>query len=128
MQLITSTAELKASIQQLEEMQAVQGQLLKEQFGTTFESLKPSNIIKSLGEDIASSGLIENMLSTSLGLTVGYYSKRLLIGSSGNPFKKLLGNILQLGVVGIINKNPLVIKSIGQTLLHSIFNKKEADF
>ena len=46
MQNITSTAGLKNAIQLLEAEQAVKGQLLKEQFYITYESLKPVNLLK----------------------------------------------------------------------------------
>jgi hypothetical protein len=54
MQNITSIAELKNAIQLLEVKQADKGQLLKEQFFLTFESLKPANLLRSTVNDIAS--------------------------------------------------------------------------
>lgn len=127
MQLITSTTGLKDAIRQLEDRQVVQGELLKEQFNLTFDSFKPANLLKSFGKNI-SPGLIGNILGISLGLTAGYFSKRLIIGSSANGVKNLLGNILQLGITGIITKKPSVIKSIGQNILHRIFSRKTPNY
>jgi len=44
MQNITSVAELKYAIQELETERKVKEQLLREQFYLTYESLKPVNI------------------------------------------------------------------------------------
>ncbi len=127
MQPIASTTELKDAIRQLEEKQIEQGQLLKEQFSVTFESIKPANLLKSFGMDIVSNGFINTILNTTLGLATGYFSRKLVIGSSGNRLKILIGNFLQLGMTGILT-NPSVIKSIGQNILHGIFRKKNSIF
>src|SRR4030042_3487647 len=100
MQNITSTADLKNAIQLLEVEQGIKGQLLKEQFLLTFESLKPVNLLKSTLNDAASSPyLIDNILGNLLGLVTGYLTKKIFIGASGNKFRKLIGSILQFGVV-----------------------------
>ena len=128
MQKITSTIELKNAITLLEERQATQGIMLKEQFFDVLESIKPVNIIKNTFSQVASSpDLIGNMLSTTVGLAAGYLSKKTLVGSSANLFKKLLGTILQFGITTLIARNPDAVKSIGQTFVHRFFVKKNAD-
>jgi type IV secretory pathway TrbL component len=128
MQKITSAKELKDAIRFLEEKQTEQGWDLKEQFFIVIESIKPVNIIKNTFNELASSpNLISNILSTSIGLTVGYISNKTIAGSSGNLFRKFLGTILQFGVTALIIKNPEAIKSFGNSLLHRFLSKKEAD-
>ena len=93
MEKITSATGLKNAILSLETDQAIQGQLLKEQFHFAYESIKPVNLIKSTLKDVASSPyLIDNILGTAIGLATGYLSKKIFIGSSGNLFRKLLGS------------------------------------
>ncbi len=126
MQNITSITGLKNAIRLLEVEQAIKGQLLKEQFYLTCESLKPANLIKSALKDIVSSpNLIENILGNVIGLATGYLSKKIFIGASGNIFRKLSGSILQSGVSNLVAKHPEAILSFGQFILQHIFRKKE---
>lgn len=126
MEKITTVAELKSAIQELENKQAQEWPLLKEQFRTTSESLKPLNLIKSAFKDVtASSGIKDTLLGATVGLTAGYLSKTLIVGASQNPFKKLLGDLLQLGVSTIVSKNPEAIKSLAEGLLNFVGKKEE---
>ena len=126
MENITSKNSLKNAIQLLEVEQAIQGQLLKEQFYLTCESLKPVNLIKSTLKDIVlSPNLIDRILGNAIGLATGYLSKKILIGTSGNIFRKLFGSILQTGVSGFVSEHPETIMSIGQFIFRHIFRKKE---
>jgi len=126
MQNITSTAGLKNAIQLLEIEQVINGQLLKEQFYITIESLKPINLLKGALKDItASPFLIDNILGTAMGLATGSLSKKIIVGSSGNLFRKLIGSILQLGVTNFVAKHPDAIKSFGQVIFQYFLRKKE---
>jgi len=126
MQNITNKAQLKNAILLLEAERAVNGQILKEQFYLTYESFKPINIIKGTLKDIASSPyLVDNILGTTMGLATGYISKKIIVGSSGNMIRKLLGALLQFGVTTIVAKNPDTIKSIGQFIFQHFLHKKE---
>jgi|SRR5664280_46060 hypothetical protein len=125
MQTITSSAGLKDAIQLLEVEQAIKGQLLKEQFYTTYESLKPVNIIKHTLKEISSSPyLLDNIPGTAMGLLSGFLSKKIFVGASGNLIRKLLGSILQLGVTNVVAHNSDIIKSVGQAVLQHFFRKK----
>jgi hypothetical protein len=125
---ITTSAELHDAILLLEEQQAVQGMVLKEQFFAVVESIKPINIFRSTLSQVTSSpDLLGGLLSTTVGLAAGYLSNRTLVGSSANLFKKLLGTVLQFGITTMIVKNPEAVKSLGQIILHRVFNKKETD-
>ena len=125
MQNITSSVELKNAIQILEIEQAVNGQLLKEQLYQTCESLKPANILKNTLKDITSSpNLIDNILGTAIGFVTGYFSKKIVIGTSGNIFRKLFGSIVQVGVTDVVSQHPDAIKSFAQFIVQRIFRKK----
>jgi hypothetical protein len=126
MQNITSVAGLKNAIQILEAEQADRGQLLKEQFHITYESLKPVNLFRSTIHDITTSPyLIENIVGTALGLATGYLSKKIVIGASTGVFRKLLGSVLQFGITNLVAQHPEAIKSAGQSIFQHIFRKKE---
>lgn len=126
MKKIANTTELNAAILFLENKQTEDGFLLKEQFKITYESLKPANLIRSTFKElIAAPDFKEDLLNTSLSLAVGYLSKKIAIGSTNNPFKQILGTILQMGVTSIVAKNSDGIKSTVLNLIHTLFAKKE---
>jgi hypothetical protein len=126
MQKIYTETDLDVAIFQLEIKQAEEGKLLKEQFYLTYESLKPANLLKSTFLEVASSPFsIGNILSTAVGLGTGFLSKKIVIGASGNIFKKLFGSVLQLGVTSVVAQHPDAVKSIGQFIFQKIFHKKD---
>ena len=125
MKKITSIAELRESILLLEMKQAYEGRLLKEQFKTTYESLKPANLIhNSLRKFTTSPDFKGNLLNATLSLAAGYLSKKAVIGATHNPLKQLLGTLLQMGVTGIVSKNADGIKSTAMDLISHFLNKK----
>lgn len=110
MEKITSTVELKSAIQLLEVRRTINGQLLKEQFDLTCESLRPLNLLKDI-------------TVTTIGMLSGYISKRLFVGKSENWLRKFLGTILQLEITNTITQHPETIKSFGQYIIQHIFHK-----
>ena len=128
MKNISSSASLKNAIQLLEAEQAVKMQLLKDQLDYTLESLKPLNLLKNAFKDLSlSPNLIENVLSTAIGLASGYTSKRIFIGASGNLIRKLLGSVLQFGVTNAVVQHPEAYKTLGQFIIQHLFRKKETN-
>jgi len=123
---ITSIEVLKNEILILEAEQTVKGELLKEQFFITYESLKPVNLLISTLEDISSSPhLLNNLAGTGIGLASGYLSKKIFIGTSGNIIRKLIGSILQIGVANFVAKHSDAIKSFGQAIIQHILNRTD---
>ena len=126
MENITTTAGLKNAIQLLEVEQTAKGQLFKEQFHITCESLRPVNLLKCTLKDISSSPyLIDNILGTVIGLATGYVSKGMVVGRSVNKLRKLFGTILQFGITNVVTQNSEAIRSFGQSVFKHIFRKKE---
>jgi hypothetical protein len=126
MQNIHNISELKYAILLLEEQKAMKEKLLKDQLYLTYQSLKPSKILKgALKEVLSSSFPGDNLLGTVTGLATGYLSKKIVVGSSANLFRKLFGSIIGFGVTNVVSKNPEAIKSIGKFILHHIVHKKE---
>ena len=126
MQTITSQVGLKEAIKELENKQSVEGQLLKEQFNITYATVKPVNLIKTLSEVVSSPDIIASLVSATVGLTAGFFSKRLFIGASGNLVKKVFGSMLLFGVTKIIARRPEVVKLFGKRIVQHVFSKKEA--
>jgi hypothetical protein len=123
---ITSTTKLREAILLLEIKQANEKCLLKEQFKTIQESLKPVNLIKNaLNELVTAPDLKGNLLITGLSLAAGYLSKKVVIGSTRNPLKKILGTLLQVAVSNMASKNSDGIKSTALHLINTMFSKKD---
>lgn len=123
---ITSITELRESILLLEIKQANEKILLKEQIKTTYECLKPANLIKNaLNELTTAPDFKGDLFNTTLGLAAGYLSKKAVVGSTHNPLKQLLGAFLQMGVTSIVSKNTDGIKSAVTHLINNLFSKKD---
>ena len=124
MQNITTTEELKNAIQILEVEQTLKGQLLKEQLYVTYNSLKAVNLItNTLKEVVSSPFMIDNILGTVLGLATGYYSKKILIGTSGNILRKIFGSMFQFGVTKVVAQPVNFVKSLGQYIFQHLLHK-----
>jgi len=127
MENINSTAGLKKAIELLEVEQGLRWGQLKTQFIPAYESLKPVNLFRSTLSDITSSPyLIENIIGTTLALATGYLSKKIVVGTSVNRVRKLLGAILQFGVTNFLVRHSDSIKTNGLHFFQSIFRKKES--
>ena len=127
MQNTATSAELKFAIQLLEVEHAHKEQQLKLQFHRTYESLKPINIIKNTFSDLTSSTTItDTILGAVMGGASGYLTKKIVVGSSHNIFKKILGSVIQVGVSSVVSGHPETIKMVGQFLFQKLFSKKES--
>ena len=129
MKKLTASDKLKMEIEFLKGEQADKLQKLKEDFNTAYEHLRPVNLVKNtLKEIISSPNLVNNIIGTTLGLTTGFFLKRLVMGASVNKFSKLLGTVLQFGITNVVAKNTSAIHSFGRNIFQHIFHKKERIF
>ena len=125
MQSITSTTKLREAIHELQRKQVVEGEMLKEHFANIVEKIRPALVLKSIGSNIVSTGVAGKIINAAVGLTAGYVSKRIFIGSSGSRLKRLLGNAMQLGVLGLITKNSSLVKSLMNKLFKRLSKHKD---
>ena len=124
MQKITSVDGLKHAIQLLEIEQGEKGRLLKDQFLTTYNSLRPVNLIRKTLKDIFSpSGLVENISGTAIGTASGYLLKRYFIGSSESKLKKLIASIVQFGITSAAARFSDQFALYGKAMLQSLFRR-----
>jgi hypothetical protein len=124
MQKVTTAADLKNAIKQLEYEQASEWILLKKQFFISYESMKPINVIKStFKEMVLAPDLKTNIINTAIGVTTGFLTKKILIGKTHNHLTKLLGIIVEMVVANKITKNAGEIKAIGSIILKKIINQ-----
>lgn len=99
-------------------------ELFKDQFHVTYNSLRPINLIKGVFHDVTASPEIKNdFVNNAIGLGAGFLSKKLLVGNSHHPVKKVLGTLLQFGIANLVSKKSPKLKAIGGSLLKSLFKK-----
>ncbi len=119
------TEALNERIRLMELKQAEEQRMLREQFLTTYESLKPINLIKKTLHEITTSQSIKgDLLSSAIGIASGYITKKVLIGTSVNPIKNILGTVLQVVVGNSVSKNSETIKIIGTKVIQHFFKHK----
>jgi hypothetical protein len=111
-------ALLEEAILVAEKKRAMAMMLLKAQWHTTYETLKPVNLIKNgINEIVTSSEIQGNVLSSALGIGMGIAAKKLWVGSSESPVKRMVGTLLQFAVAHIVKKQSGNIQSAGKNIL-----------
>lgn len=123
---------LKQLILEKESEQKLRELLLKEQFRTTFESLKPINIIKNTLKQVVTSPEVKTtIINSAIGFISGFVAKKLFIGGSNNPIKKIGGSMLGTLVANKTEANAENIKNAGTLLLKKVigmyYAKKQAN-
>jgi hypothetical protein len=127
MEKIASIAELDAAIAVLQAQREREEQLLRQEFFSVTESLKPINILKStFRAGTSSPGFYDGILGAVAGIAVGSLSRNILVGSSTSFFRKLLGSAVQLGISGVIGRNTSRIKAYGKSVVQRIFKRNRA--
>ena len=116
---------LEERIASLEDRQRQEIAVLKEQALDTYESIKPVNLLKNTLKGFSSQpDLKGNILDGAIGLATGYLIKKLLVGTSHNPIKKIAGTLFQVAITTLVAKNSSKIKAVGEVLLKHLFNRK----
>jgi hypothetical protein len=115
---INSETSLREAILKLEGKRTVEGEMLKEQFFSTFESIKPLNMLKTgLREAASSHELKADILNSAVGLGAGFLSKVLFQRLTKNPVKRMLGTALMLGVARLVARNPETVQKLGRGIM-----------
>ncbi|MDR6968584.1 hypothetical protein J2X31_002607 [Flavobacterium arsenatis] len=112
MQVIKDDQSLAEAIRVMKNQQRAELSLLKAHFEFTIDNLNPVNIVKekigevvsSIGESVTSENFKTKALKIGVGLASGFLTKKLVVGSSGGFFRKLLGMGVQAAVSGFVMK------------------------
>ena len=125
---LTEAEALKQTIAVLKNKQTEEFNELKEQVHVVFESFKPVNLIKHTLQDASASPDIKSSLvNNAIGLTTGYLTRKVLIGSSINPIKNIVGAALQFAIANVVSKHPDGIKSTGSKILKRLFKNRKVE-
>jgi hypothetical protein len=98
--------------------------LLKEQFHTAYESIKPINLIKNLVHEVTASPEIkEDIFGNVMGLASGFISKKIMIDENSGVFKRTIATVLQFAVANVVSKHSANIKAVGTALFNNFFKR-----
>lgn len=112
------TEALKASILALQHQRANELFLLRAQFQTTYESLKPINLIKNTYKEVASTlEFKNNVVRNVIGIGTGLLTRKLLMGGSHHPIKNFFGTLIQMGITNLVSRHSEDITNLGGNLL-----------
>lgn len=126
MEKITSISELEVAIESLMTEKEIKGQLLREEFFSVSESLKPINLLKStFREGTSSLNLVDGIIGTVVGVAAGSLSRKVFVGSSANVIRNLLGSAFQFSVTNIVRRNTKAIKTFGRLIIQRIFKREK---
>lgn len=125
-QMENGTDGLNEAIIVLRERRTRELESLQAHLDVTYESLKPINFIKSTFREVSSSPEIKsNILGHVIGIGTGFIVKRLWVGHSHNPVKKLFGVIVQFAIASFVAKHSDDIKYLGKGLLRRYWAHKD---
>jgi hypothetical protein len=122
MEKIKNIEELKVAIRELENEKLLKQLLLKEQFITICESLKPINILKdTLKEAQADPALKTTVINNAIGFVSGAAIRKIVTGKSHNPLRNLVGMVLER----LVAKNAEGIRTVADNILEKIINHQK---
>ncbi|HRI35330.1 MAG TPA: hypothetical protein PLD02_16390 [Saprospiraceae bacterium] len=103
--------------------------LLKDQLHTSYESLKPVNLIKSTFKEFASSADTKyDLFDNALSLGIGFVAKKVFVNSSHNRFRRVVGTLLQVAITNVVSKQSDHIKVLGENLINRFLKyRKESN-
>lgn len=126
MTLITNSDHLKSAILLLEQEREENRLQLKEQFEVVYTTLTPANLLRgTLSEVVSSPNLGRNLVGAGFGLLTGYLTKRLIVGTSSNMVRRVLGDLIQIGVTKLVAQNSESIGTTGGSIFKRLFGKRE---
>lgn len=129
MQKITSAAQLKARIRELEITSELEREDLKAHFSHVKDSLRPYKLLQNAVKGfVSSSDTRGKVLNVLLGMAAGYITKKAVFGSTHNPLKKIAGVLLQMSVAGTVSSNGNDIQKLGSSLWKRLFKRRKEEF
>jgi hypothetical protein len=91
---------------------------LRAQFHTTYDSLKPLNILRKTFKNLMESPEVKGDITGHIvGIAAGFLSKKVVVGSSNNPIKGAFGMLIQIAVTNLVSRNAHGIKSVSESIL-----------
>ena len=125
---ITNVIELKAAIAALEQKKVIQEAILKKQYHDTIDHYRPTNLIKSVFNNILEPGETGNtLLKAAGGIGAGFLAKNLLVGGAATSFiGKIASGAIKLGATNTVFNNSDKIFAWGKSIYKNLFTKNHS--
>ncbi|MBK9109119.1 MAG: hypothetical protein IPM92_12325 [Saprospiraceae bacterium] len=121
--------ELKATILAKEKLREQARLDLVSYAKESLEKVNPIQLLKSaVAGHYKNHSITGDLLGLAMSLSAGYFSKKVLLGSSHSHLRKVLGNALMLAVTGISSANMDNIRETGNSYfqkMKGLFKKPE---
>lgn len=118
---INNSIDLENAIALLSIKNKAQTSAIKNQFADVVESLKPARLLKAAVSNIAENpGIAKVAIGTIVAVEAGGLSKKLIIGKSGNIFRRIIGTAVEFAVARSVLGNSAFIAGKGIQLLRRI--------
>jgi len=124
MQTKNALLTLEENIQILEIQQANLLLGLKLEVEAIGESIKPINYVKNTLKEISNlPDFKSELLNTTLAMSAGFFSKKIMVGNTNNPAKIALGTLLQIGVTSLLSNKAENLRNF-LSKLNQVFSSK----
>ena len=118
---INNTTELENAIASLSQKSSAQTAALKNQFGDVIECLKPANLLKTAVNNFAANqGVAKVAVGTIVAVEAGALSRKMIVGKSGNMFRRIMGKMVEFAVARSVIGNSAFIAGKGIEILRKI--------
>ena len=126
---ITNYEELKNTIAMLEEKQSLAYTSLKNDLIAELKSLSPTYMVKNTLQALSPKlNLNGGILSTAMGMLMGFISKKIYERISSSPLKRMIGILLLIVTTHLINKNPQKFQMALEFMVQKLKELKDAIF
>ena len=114
MKPISTTAELKQAIAELERKTKSHEVTIKSQYAETKQALKPKNVIRNSFSSLAETPEVrKTLVSTIIGFGLGYFTKKATEAFSEESLNRMVGGFVDYGLNKFIERNPEGLLSKG---------------
>ncbi len=125
MQNLAYSDALQQTIAWMQQEQSKKGDVLKDRFQETTDSLKPIRLLQGAAKEIVvEAAEMDDLIVPVVGLVVGSLLKRAVTGKSENETRLAIGAALQVGITTLIIKHPEEIKEFARSTYEIFFGKR----
>lgn len=117
---------LQQTIAWMQQEQSKKGDVLKDRFQETTDSLKPLRLLQGAAKEVVIEAAgMDDLIVPVVGLVLGNLLKRAVNGKSENETRLAIGAALQVGITTLIIKHPEEMKSLASATYQLFFGKRK---
>lgn len=129
MKEISSSAELKAEILELEKREKVQKLVVKDQLIEAKHALNPTTLVKNTYSRLAEIPEVKRtLINTIIGFSLGYLSKKASETLNEESLNRLVGNLVDYSLDRIVQKDPDSLLSKGISFTRNVVKERGLSF